>query len=390
MNYVINLNGEDYAQLKNVTLFLSKLVFAVDQSKQEEEHETRLKKAIFKSREERQAEATFYSEEEYKRLPKLKDGHHRITKDGLHQIRYRKNGYDMQFTSKSLQTVKAEFKAWVQSINEEKRERLPKKSTFRIFSERYFEEVKRANVSDITYKTLYQILSVYILPVIGELTFRQITPLKCQSLLTGILAEGKGRTAESVKIILGEVFRAAVGEKLITENPMLYVKIPKHQRENGTALTLDEIAKFIEACKNSPYQKQFMIYLYTGIRRNELHSAVFESGFIKVACGKCRKGQRQQYRKIPIAPNLRQFLPLSSEELEIKNDVLTGNFKKICPAHHLYDLRHTFTTRAQESGINKTLVDVWTGHKDNRDMTASVYTHFSEEFQTEEIKKLDY
>lgn len=390
MNYVISINGEDYAQLKNFTLFLSKLVFAVDQSKQEEEYLNRLKNLISDSREEKQAKATFYSEEELKRLPKLKDGHHRITKDGLHQIRYRKDGYDEQFTSKSLQTVKAQFKEWAQSINEEKREQLPKKVTFGTFAERYFEEVKRANVTTETFKNSFKILQAYILPKLGGLSFRQITPLKCQVLLNSILEEGKGRTAESVKVILGEIFRAAVGEKLLKDNPMQFVKIPKHQRENGTALTLAEIAAFIETCKRSPYCKQFMIYLYTGIRRNELHSVEIVGDFIKVACGKCRRGQKQQYRKIPIAPSLRQYLPISSEELEIKNDVLTGAFKKLCPAHHLNDLRHTFTTRTQESGINKTLVDLWTGHKDNRDMTASVYTHFSGEFQSEEIKKLDY
>lgn len=181
-----------------------------------------------------------------------------------------------------------------------------------------------------------------------------------------------------------------MGEKLITDNPMQFVKIPKHQRENGKALTLAEIAEFIKACENSPYQRLFMLYLYTGIRRNELHSAVIDENFITVASGKCRTGQKQQYRKIPIAAGLRAYLPIFSEELQTANDVLTGNFKKLCSAHHLYDLRHTFTTRAQESGISKTLVDVWTGHKDNRDMTASVYTHFSDEFQIREIAKLDY
>lgn len=342
------------------------------------------------SEEDRQAETTLYSKEELKQLPKLKDGHHRITKEGLHQIRYRKEGYDKQFTSKSLQTVKAQFKAWVQSANEETRDLLPKKTNFGTFAERYFNEVKRANVSEMTYKLLHRRLTVYILPIFGELPLRQITPLKCQSLLNGILSDGKGRTAEDVKVILGEIFRAAVGEKIIKENPMQFVKIPKHQRENGVALSVEEVTQFIAACKKSPYQKQFMLYLYTGIRRNELHSAVFESDFIIVACGKCRKGQKQKYRKIPIAPNLRQYLPITSDELAVKNDVLTGNFKKLCPAHHLYDLRHTFTTRTQESGISKTLVDIWTGHKDNRDMTASVYTHFSEQYQIEEIKKLDF
>ncbi len=171
---------------------------------------------------------------------------------------------------------------------------------------------------------------------------------------------------------------------------MQFVKIPEHQRQNGQALTRREIAELTAACRKSPYRQLFMLYLYTGIRRNELHGATFDENFITVPCGKCRTGQRQQYRKIPIAPDLRRYLPIDAGLLQVKNDVLTGNFKKLCPAHHLYDLRHTFTTRAQESGINKTLVDVWTGHRDNRDMTASVYTHFSDEFQLAEILKLDY
>lgn len=324
-------------------------------------------------------------------MPKLKEGRFRITRDGLWQVRYRRDGYDIQFTAKDKKTVVDKFREWVRSVNDEKKAQLPKKTqNFGEFAERYFAEVKRANVGAGTYETQYRCLQMHVLPKLGELHVRQITPMKCQELLNGILSEGKGRTAETVKFILGEVLNAAVGEKLISDSPMKYVKIPKHQRQNGTALSSEEIRRFLEACENSPYRKQFAVYLYTGIRRNELHGAVFEGEFIVVPCGKCRKGQKQQHRKIPLAPALRGYLPLSAEELAVENDVLTGNFKKLCPAHHLYDLRHTFTTRALESGICKPLVDVWTGHKDNRDMTATVYTHFTDEFQVREMEKLDY
>lgn len=324
-------------------------------------------------------------------MPKLKDGRFRKTSDGYHQVRYRKDGYDIQFTSKDLQVVKDKFKNWVTSLNDDKKARLPKKTQkFQEFAVQYFEQVKRLNVSEYTYELLYRKLIKYICPTLGDMSLKSISPLRCQTLLNELLSKGLGRTAEDVKFIMNEIFRAAVGEKLISDNPMQFVKIPKHQRENGTALSLQEIAAFKEACISSPYIRLFMLYLYTGIRRNELHSAQIDENFITVACGKRRTGQKQQYRKIPIASGLRQFLPISAEELQVKNDVISGNFKKLCPAHHLYDLRHTFTTRAQESGINKTLVDVWTGHKDNRDMTASVYTHFSDEFQLKEIKKLDY
>ncbi|MDE6505629.1 MAG: site-specific integrase, partial [Clostridia bacterium] len=402
MNHAIFISDEDYLQLKSFLPLFGKLIFEIDQARLERQLErdvaeqfrnlkppscgTPNNNSDFKTR----AETSFFTEEELKKMPRLKDGRTRITPDGYYQIRYRKDGYDKQFTSKSLQVAKDKFREWVKSVNDEKAVKLPKKKqNLKEFAERYFEEVKQQNVARATYTEAHRKLTAYILPALGDLSIKNITPLKCQSLLNGILADGKGRTAEDVKFILGEIFRAAIGEKLITDNPMQFVKIPKHQRKNGKALTLQEIADFIEACKNSPYQRLFMLYLYTGIRRNELHSAKIDDNFITVACGKRRTGQRQQYRKIPIAAGLRQYLPISSEELATANDVLTGNFKKLCPAHHLYDLRHTFTTRAQESGINKTLVDVWTGHKDNRDMTASVYTHFSYEFQLSEIAKLD-
>lgn len=337
------------------------------------------------------AEEPFYSKEEIERMPKLKDGRFRKTRDGLWQVRYRRDGYDIQFTSKDRKKVVDNFREWVKNANGSKKAILPKKpQNFAEFAERYFSEVKRANVGAGTYETQLRCLQTHILPKVGKATLRQISPLKCQEILNGILAEGKGRTAETVKFILNEVFRAAVGEKLLADNPMQFVKIPKHQRQNGTALSLEEIREFLAACESSPYRKQFAVFLYTGIRRNELHGATIDEYFITVPCGKCRKGQKQQFRKIPIAPELRKYLPLSSEDLAVKNDVLTGNFKKLCPAHHLYDLRHTFTTRAIESGITKPLVDVWTGHKDNRDMTASVYTHFTDEFQLREIEKLDF
>lgn len=336
-------------------------------------------------------EAPFYSQEEIERMPKLKDGRFRITKDGLHQVRYRRDGYDKQFTSKDLKTVKEAFREWVRSIQEEKKALLPKKSQLFVdFAEWYFENVKRVNVEKMTYDTQHRAAELHIYPTLGKYPLRQITPARCQELLNGLLAENKGRTAETVKFLLGEIFRAAMGQKLVSDNPMQYVKIPRHIRENGKALSPETAHAFPEMCKSSPYFRQYMVYLYTGIRRDELHSLRIEGDFISVICGKCRKGQKKRRRKIPISEALRPFLPLSEEALAVENDVLTGNFKNLCPAHKLNDLRHTFISRCLECGISKTLVDVWTDHVDKKDMTEGVYTHFSEEFQLEEMKKLRF
>ena len=336
--------------------------------------------------------AAYYSQEEIEKMPRLKDGRFRITPDGYYQVRYRRDGYDIQFTAKDKKTVVERFREWVRSVNDEKLQRKKPKSavTFAEFAERYLTSVKAVNVKECTLTGQQRILQKHLLPTLGALPVRQISPMRCQELLNGILAAGKGRTAEGAKVLLKEILRAAVGEKLLSENPMNYVKLPRHQKVHGSAFTPEELKDFIARCEKSYYRRQFMLLLYTGIRRGELKSATFDEDFITVASGKCRKGERQQYRKIPIAPGLRKYLPLSEHELTIEDKVFSNKFKLLCPEHKLHDLRHTFTSRCLESGISKELVDVWTGHVNRSDMTTAVYTHFTDDFMLREIEKLDF
>ncbi len=335
--------------------------------------------------------ALSYSQEEIEKMPRLKDGKYRKTSDGLHQIRYRRDGYNVQFTSKDKKTAEARFKEWAKSVNGEKRAQLPKKSEyFAEFAEGFFRNVKRINVDEETFKGQYRTYQLHIEPKFGKMRLRQIGAMKCQELLSELIDSGRGRTCETVRWILNEIFNAAVGEKLVSDNPMRFVKVPKHIRKKGTRLSNEEVAYFIEACKSSRYQKCFMVFLYTGIRRNELYSAMFDENFVTVENGKKRKSQPRTWRKIPIAPALREFLPLCPEDLPKRNETLTSAFRKIMPRNTLKDLRHTFSTRAQECGISKGLVDVWTAHTNNKDMTSSVYTHFSEEYQLGEIEKLHF
>ena len=321
--------------------------------------------------------------------PKLKDGKFRRTKDGYWQVRYRKNGQNVQFTNKEKKVVVSLFREWCFSQKDEVKKTCNNKiQKFSEFTEIFFRDIKIQSVEQKTRDDLYKQAKRHILPVLGEFKIKEITPLNCQSVMAPILEKGHGRTAETISQILNEIFRAAIGEHLIKENPMNFVKVPRHERECGVSLTREEVAAFIKNCSASKYCRIFMLMLYTGIRRGEFKSLRIEENFITVQNGKKRKGQRVKYRRIPIAPGLRKFLPLSEQELAVKDDVLTRHFKIVCPNHALKDLRHTFTTFAQECGISKELVDIWTAHVKKQDMTASVYTHFSDEYLLQEIQKL--
>ena len=99
-------------------------------------------------------EALYYSQEEIAKMPKLKDGHFRKTPDGYWQVRYRRGGHDIQFTSKKKAVVMDRFREWVRSVdNDEKvvlRKPLKRKTSFAEFAELYFTNVKAVNVKPVT------------------------------------------------------------------------------------------------------------------------------------------------------------------------------------------------------------------------------------------------
>gem|GEM_PF-5736532 len=72
----------------------------------------------------------------------------------------------------------------------------------------------------------------------------------------------------------------------------------------------------------------------------------------------------------PLYKTTLNLLPLK----KYQHNKLCEEFKKFLPNHTLKDLRHTFTTRARECGIDNELVAVWTGHSLGN-ITSSVYTH---------------
>ena len=116
-----------------------------------------------------------------------------------------------------------------------------------------------------------------------------------------------------------------------------------------------------------------------------------EEGFVSVICAKVRKGFNEKRRLIPVTPKLAEWMHVF--ELEkmrcVRPDALTQAFKRLMPAHHLHELRHTFITRCQECGVPREVVSVWAGHAPDNTQTSNVYTHFSREYMKEQAQKVD-
>ena len=257
-------------------------------------------------------------------------------------------------------------------------------------------ELRKPLIKATTYEHYESVFRANIFPAYAGRRVDELKQSDCQELINRYIDCRKYRTATKIYQTLSAVFEFAVGEELIERSPMRLLKPPKYEERGGVALTLEEEREFLRllnGCNCTTDIKNALLFLlYTGIRRSELASARIENGFISVISAKTRKGFQEKRRLIPVTPILAPHLTgFDMAQLNaLRPDALTQAFKRLMPAHHLHELRHTFITRAQECGVAREVVSVWAGHSPDSTQTSNVYTHFSREFMLKEAQKVIY
>ncbi len=94
-------------------------------------------------------------------------------------------------------------------------------------------------------------------------------------------------------------------------------------------------------------------------------------------------------RTVPIFPALYQIRDrIEREDWRYRPASVSDNLSRVWTECTVKDLRHTFITKARQSGVENELVNLWTGHLPEKNVTANVYTHFSIEFQKAQAQKV--
>ena len=319
--------------------------------------------------------------------------HVRKRRSGKHnwnyEIRYRRNGYDIQVSANSLNEAKRKFidrlSVAEKAVNKASDAAIP--STFTDFADYFFENFYKRKVATSTLRVALNQFKNHLQPCFGNMQLKEITPKKCQILLDKLEADGKGKTAEDLFTILNLIFKAAVKHGLIPNNPMDMVFHQKHEREHGKALTKAEERLLLEKTAGTPYQRMFAIGLYTGLRPNEYKTAYIENGFI-VANNSKRKNGKVELKKIPITPMLKPYLEGVKELHFTRLEQIRHKFNGILPNHKLYDLRTTFYTRCMECGVAEVATKTFVGHALGG--MADTYTDLSDDFLKAEGEKFSY
>lgn len=357
-----------------------------------------------------------FSDEEISKMPRYfrkifrtnhKTAHVRLKDSGVYEIRLQIDGVRISASSRFLDEAKIKFLQKLKLFDKgdlQARQHVEKKlvapqvlpAAFSLsvgdYALQYLDTFKRPNVSEKHYNNLCGIVRRHISRFFGDKPLRDLTATDCQKFLNELTNAKKFRTAEDAKGILAWISSAAVADRLLPADVMTQIQILPHKRTAGKVIPREFIRAFLAKEPQSRAELCLWLLIYTGMRPCEVYALDFdESGFVSIQTAKKKKWENPETRRIPLHPALSPYLDKIRAALPVSLILLERAFHKHFPADfRLYDLRHTFTTAAQQAHCYKSWVDYVTGHKGGANTTDRVYTHWEDDFQREEMAKLEY
>ena len=154
----------------------------------------------------------------------------------------------------------------------------PSKTTLAEYLERWLKDYAWPNLSPRTAEGYEHIIRRHLIPALGNMTLTQLKPEHFQRYysekLTAGRCDGKGglspKTVRHHHVTLHDALQSAVKLGLLSRNPADAVSPPRAQRSEMHTWDEDDIHRFLDAAKDTPYYALFYTALYTGMRRSEL------------------------------------------------------------------------------------------------------------------------
>ena len=281
--------------------------------------------------------------------------------------------------------------------------------TVKELSERWLKRRLEPTVSETTYYKTERLIRGHLYPVLGEYKVQDLTREIIEDAYPRMFEAKQAKKykrcnycASTVKLFSSKfkaILKYAVELKILPCNPHDGVVLPKNESaEPVQAYTASEQRKIIDYLTKNPTgaNRVFYLLIATGMRTGEALSLTWDdvdlsSGSIKISKTAVNyKGSmliqdhpktKQSVRTIYLSANTVKYLRnLKNDDMNFRNLVLANNegniyhtsalrskWIKTCsklniPYKGLHALRHSWTTRALEKGIDIKTVSVMLGH----------------------------
>ena len=285
--------------------------------------------------------------------------------------------------------------------------------------------------------------------ILGELLLTEVKPMHCKAVFNGMTGTYAGSTIRQAYIALGSMFKAAKENGLIEKHPMDGVRFdsPIKAVDEIHFLTVSEQKAFLEVAKHSHNYAQYALILETGLRTGEVIGLTWDAIDWEnhtLTVNKTMEFRHKQhewragppktkksYRTIPLTDTAYQILQdlylgreyrkeaseldkvltyidrrtAKQAELHMR-DLVFINYRTGMPAKnssydtHLYKLcdragiehfcmhalRHTYATRAIESGMQPKILQKLLGHASIK-TTMDRYVHVTDDSMFQAVRQ---
>jgi integrase len=139
------------------------------------------------------------------------------------------------------------------------------------YTARWLADSVRDTVRSTTYERYEQITRKHIVPEIGRVKLKALTPAHVRGLYRKKLEAGLSpRTVQYIHVTLHKALKQAVRDGLVPRNSTEAVKPPQVRREEIHPLTPEQVKTLFEAAKGDRLDALYVLAVTTGLRQGEL------------------------------------------------------------------------------------------------------------------------
>ncbi len=248
----------------------------------------------------------------------------------------------------------------------------------------WLENFKKPFVKEKTYNEILSYLKNHIIKHLGNIKLKNINSQILQEFFNQY---SKSRTKEIIFLYLNAVLQKAQDIGLIKINPLKAVVKDKKIKTNKLSFTFNEQKLILEKLKE-PLKNIILIYLLTGLRKNEINQIIeINENYIKVV----KEKSDNEIKTISLTTKTIELIKETINK-KINTDYISKQFTMFLKENNilnksLHTTRHTYATNNYYLETPIKHLQEFMGHKDIQ-TTLNIYTNLDNSIKKEELIKL--
>lgn len=291
-----------------------------------------------------------------------------------------------------------------------------------------FLEKYKMNLSITTYKVYKRICKKYIIPLLGDIKLCDIKPIHVQDYVDDLLDLLTPQTIKVHLNVLNLALKRAYRLKLIKENPVQFVEVPKNRKYKNEVYDTEDMQKLLEKCQGTSMELPIVLASGLGLRISEILGLTWnnvdfndftitidkitvrndgkvilkdpktESSIRTISVPKEIILMLKQLKKDRLAAKLkgekshRELIFYDKNLNPIAPDVISKKFRLFLKENGLkhirfHDLRHSHVTLLIDAKVPIKVISERVGHS-NINTTLNIYSHALKEMDQEASDKI--